>query len=134
MVEVHAPRLGANADPHSWVAPLRVSRCAHRAERDESRAFALGTSPDGPASPPVVTSGTSCAMSEELVLVALRVLACSAIRRQQPDHDDVARLREAVAPEERDWEVETLAAHIVEREVRHRRARRLAAATAACGR
>jgi hypothetical protein len=51
-------------------------------------------------------------MSKELVLVALRVLACLVVRRQDPAPEDVARLRQAVAAEERDWEVETLAAYI----------------------
>jgi primosomal protein N'' len=78
---------------------------------------------------------TNYTMSEELVLVALRVLACSVVRRQDPTPEDVARLREAVTAEERDWEAETLAAYITERELRHRRRTRLAAAaSAACGR
>jgi hypothetical protein len=73
-------------------------------------------------------------MSEELVLVALRVLACSVVRRQDPTPEDVARLREAVTEVQRDWEVNTLATHIVERELRHRRRTGLAAAaSAACG-
>jgi len=72
-------------------------------------------------------------MSEELVLVALRVLACSAIRCQDPAPEDVAQLREAVTGEERDWKVEALAAQIIQREVRQRRVRRAATAGAACG-
>jgi hypothetical protein len=74
-------------------------------------------------------------MSEELVLVALRVLACSVVRGKDPAPEDVARLREAVTEVQRDWEVDTLATHIVERELRHRRRTRLAAAASAvCGR
>jgi hypothetical protein len=57
-------------------------------------------------------------MSDELVPVALRVLACLTLHSQQPDPKDVVRLREAVTGEERDWEVDTLAAHIIQREAR----------------
>jgi hypothetical protein len=60
-------------------------------------------------------------MSEELVRVALRVLTCLTVNRQHPDPQDVARLRQAVAGDERDWETDALAAHIVVREVRERK-------------
>jgi hypothetical protein len=66
-------------------------------------------------------------MAEELVRVALRVLACSVVRRQDPNAEDVVCLRQAVTGEERDWEVDALAAHIIHREVRQLKVRRAGA-------
>jgi hypothetical protein len=59
-------------------------------------------------------------MTEELIGVALRVLACVTLCFQDPDPQDVARLRDAVAGEEQGWEVDALAAYIIHREVRAR--------------
>src|SRR5215472_7705583 len=39
----------------------------------------------------------NCTMSEELIRVALRILACLTLHFQQPESSDVERLREAVA-------------------------------------
>jgi hypothetical protein len=61
---------------------------------------------------------TNCTMAEELVRVALRVLACLTVNRQHPSPKDVARLRAAVTEEERGWEVDALAGYIIHREVR----------------
>jgi hypothetical protein len=60
-------------------------------------------------------------MSEELILVALRVLACVTLDCQHPDPEDGATLRQAVTGEERDWDVDALAAHIIHREVRQQK-------------
>ena len=64
-------------------------------------------------------------MSEELVRVALRVLACFALDRQYPNPEDVARLRRAVTGEEHDWEVDALAAYVIEREIQLRKVTRV---------
>jgi len=58
---------------------------------------------------------------EELVRLALRVLTCLALNRQYPNPTDVARLRQAVSEEERDCDVDALAAYIIKREMQLRR-------------